>query len=508
MSTTSTALIYAELLSNIRQISVIAALPTPSNSQTKARLLDDAELLELWHDGKSTALRLPGQIASSYTLAPPKPGLQEISWRMPLANQASMRPSIADIPDVPWSARELSTSSELSCRNCNAILLPAGRVSVWRDLPSENWAEMMDFWHCHKPTVKTNGTTQDDEHLLSKGYGANTKFVAQSGVGKVDLTYFLLSNDDCTGLDVRNLSCYIVIFLTLLNGYQEGGLVSRLTTCPQWHGHRYKYPITSPNRPTDRIAYPLSRARVTFLSGGFNLCISSISSSRCWKFVGFALRNIIPPISTYLIYELLCILGINNSQVREFPTSQTSTSSLNPPIACASCKRIVGNYDLSASGPRLFKWSLTLATPSSPSTSPCSPPLPHILLPYLQALTASRAVSKFILRAPAVPEPGVPNPSCPNLYIWLFAPNLTVSFSGKDDALPMPMHASKLFYTLVEDLAVGPLVDAANAAVDEILLPAHIVHELLEMLRCSSKKLPASVRKFGTWDVGILERGC
>ncbi|KAF4989583.1 hypothetical protein FGRMN_9045 [Fusarium graminum] len=64
-------------------------------------------------------------------------------------------------------------------------------------LPSENWAEMMEFWHCHKPHDHEH---QDPESLASKGYGANHAISAQQGTGFVDLTSFLFSEPDCRGL--------------------------------------------------------------------------------------------------------------------------------------------------------------------------------------------------------------------------------------------------------------------------------------------------------------------
>jgi molybdopterin-binding protein len=39
----------------------------------------------------------------------------------------------------------------LHCNHCDQLLLDSKDVTVINEMPSEIWAEMMDFWHCHKP---------------------------------------------------------------------------------------------------------------------------------------------------------------------------------------------------------------------------------------------------------------------------------------------------------------------------------------------------------------------
>ncbi|KAI4177981.1 MAG: hypothetical protein LQ343_000065 [Gyalolechia ehrenbergii] len=67
-------------------------------------------------------------------------------------------------------------------------------TKLWKDLPSENWAEMMDFWHCHKPD--TDDTIYHYQDGLSKGYGAASTIESIAGVGLLDPMYLLLSHDD------------------------------------------------------------------------------------------------------------------------------------------------------------------------------------------------------------------------------------------------------------------------------------------------------------------------
>lgn len=243
-------LIYAELLPNIRQISVLAALPTPSDATTRVSLSKDRAVLTLVHNGATASLRLPGAISPTYTPTQPHPTLAQLSWRIPLVVSPSQQRAAPSLP-APWSAGALAKTSLFSCRGCGQVILPPGRVTTWRDLPSENWAEMMEFWHCHKPDVpvgeKGEGEGGDN---TTKGYGANTRMMAQRGVGKVDLTYFLLDSEDCSsGLEVR---IFVILFFAwfLWVLFCRASRRRPASSSLQWQGHRYKCPrAISPLRP-------------------------------------------------------------------------------------------------------------------------------------------------------------------------------------------------------------------------------------------------------------------
>ncbi|KAE8449207.1 hypothetical protein EG329_008374 [Mollisiaceae sp. DMI_Dod_QoI] len=203
----SKVLLYAELLPNIRQISVIVALDPPLTSTTKGQLSADGHQIVLSHGEEKYILNLPGQAVPTTQLQKPVVGSKEISWRLPVAGMPSHAGAeSAQNNDAPWSAKDLGPSSEFFCRRCNAIIMPKGLIKSWRDLPSENWAEMMDFWHCHKPDPETDGENSQAGHHhtedsnANRGYGANTKFIAQPGIGFVDLTSFLLVDSDCQNL--------------------------------------------------------------------------------------------------------------------------------------------------------------------------------------------------------------------------------------------------------------------------------------------------------------------
>lgn len=204
----SKPLMYAELLSNIRQISVIVALEQPCDLATKVELSVDGCRFSLHHGGEASSLILPGQIPPTFQLQKPALGARELTWRLPLAGQPDRSMDTGPSTCAPWSAKALGEESEFTCRACDSVIVRRGSVGTWRDLPSENWAEMMDFWHCHKPDVcgATGASSQDsnaENTAASKGYGADTKFTPTSGIGFVDLTTFLLADTDCQNTQVR-----------------------------------------------------------------------------------------------------------------------------------------------------------------------------------------------------------------------------------------------------------------------------------------------------------------
>jgi hypothetical protein len=105
-----------------------------------------------------------------------------------------------DDSTAPWSARALNSNVQISCSQCQTIVTERGSIKLWKDLPSENWAEMMDFWHCHRPHVP-----HDAQSALKKGYAADSKLALLPSVGMVDRSHFVLHPDDCRNLEVGHL---------------------------------------------------------------------------------------------------------------------------------------------------------------------------------------------------------------------------------------------------------------------------------------------------------------
>lgn len=263
-------LIYSELLPNIRQLSIIAVLPTPSNASTKAKLSPIGDHFVLHHNGITTSFELPGRAALDAMLQKPAIGDKELSWRLHIGSMSVARPFELPSNEAPWSAASLSDDVKFSCRDCGNVVLERGSMKAWKDLPSENWAEMMDFWHCHKPDVPhAHG---DEQTQPDKGYGPASRFAATPGVGFVDLTTLLLSEEDCIGIQVGYPLLrfpflfhfwFVLIWrwrwfgnvLRRQDGYQEGGH-ARASSSVVWSPIQVPQSETSSSSHRSQLAYP------------------------------------------------------------------------------------------------------------------------------------------------------------------------------------------------------------------------------------------------------------
>lgn len=198
--------LYAEHLVNIRTLSLQASLSTVSNQQTKATLTADGNTLTLSHEGEVASIQLPIRVPGGHndaTLTIPAAPTRDLSFRISLqekpgANGLLTNVSHEDTHVIPWTATVLTPYTEIACKSCNSVIIFRGRVKVWKDLPSENWAEMMDFWHCHRPHVPHN----HDKDVPQKGYSADSRLALVSGVGMVDPVDFVLAAEDCENITV------------------------------------------------------------------------------------------------------------------------------------------------------------------------------------------------------------------------------------------------------------------------------------------------------------------
>lgn len=202
MSRSSAVTIHAEYLTHVRTMNITATLPSPVTPQTSARITDGGESIILRHNGQQHLIALPGKpkITGSLDCAPRYGASARLEYRIPSEPWALSHPG-SQTHTVPWSATMLGAQAELICRSCRSVIVQRGSIIQWKDLPSEGWAEMMDFWHCHKP----DDHGQEGHYHASigtKGYAAAGRLVAKPGVGFVDVLSFLLAETDCTEVKV------------------------------------------------------------------------------------------------------------------------------------------------------------------------------------------------------------------------------------------------------------------------------------------------------------------
>ncbi|KAK6430692.1 hypothetical protein LTR95_013149 [Oleoguttula sp. CCFEE 5521] len=188
--------IYTEYLTSIRTLSIQIISESPSDEQTSVLVSPDGLSLKASCHAGVASVRLPvtlhGQDRGQ--LQTPDVPSAKLQYRFQVqAEHATISDSSAIIP---WTATDLTDSLELTCKICDTAVVSRNKVKQWKDLPSENWAEMMDFWHCHKPNEPHTHDHATDE----KGYAAQSRLTAQRAVGLVNATSFLLTAGDCSNV--------------------------------------------------------------------------------------------------------------------------------------------------------------------------------------------------------------------------------------------------------------------------------------------------------------------
>ncbi|KAL4959711.1 HECT-type E3 ubiquitin transferase [Aspergillus stella-maris] len=229
--------IHAEYLPNIRQVSVQIAIsretsnpPEISLSESRRAVTVSATLAGFGSgsepDYVSETIKLPARVkeGSRRLLGGAGAGAgadaREFSYRLQVDDaELPKRDALEEHLDsfVPWSAGDMAPSTQLRCAQCESFILDAStgksdapgpeQIDVcwaWKDLPSGNWAEMMDFWHCHKPDPPkerdADGKEIEDANSKVKGYGASNQVLATPGTVLVDVATFLVADTDCKNL--------------------------------------------------------------------------------------------------------------------------------------------------------------------------------------------------------------------------------------------------------------------------------------------------------------------
>lgn len=236
--------LHAELLPNIRQITLYISLaqnPALKEIRPKIQLSESCKAITVTlpapFDHVSETIKLPARVsdatrrtlnANTTQTASSRPGStassQDYSLRMqidPHEQAFTPREELTD-DHVPWTAADMSSSTRIRCYACGTAFLNESRLHeledhkdpessqgwVWKDLPSGNWAEMMDFWHCHKPDTHQDDAKDEATAALRieeanaqvKGYGASSRVEAISSNVLIDVATFLLAESDCVGL--------------------------------------------------------------------------------------------------------------------------------------------------------------------------------------------------------------------------------------------------------------------------------------------------------------------
>ncbi|KAJ5930615.1 hypothetical protein N7466_006108 [Penicillium verhagenii] len=236
--------LHAELLPNIRQITLYISIPRnlalDATARPQIQLSDDGVFTKSPQNVTDT-VKLPARVNDAARLilnsnTPPiKQSIDashDYSFRMQIdPTDPTLMPKDELTDDhVPWTATDMSISTRIRCRTCSTPFLDASGPNIprdecenelkdkkisgwmWKDLPSGNWAEMMDFWHCHKPDPHEDDPKSEakaalkveEENAQIKGYGAGSRVEAISGTVLIDVATFLVAESDCVGLKKGN----------------------------------------------------------------------------------------------------------------------------------------------------------------------------------------------------------------------------------------------------------------------------------------------------------------
>lgn len=195
--------LYAEILIHIRQLTLHASFQTEKREGTKLDVTTDKRVISVTHDGETQRLYLPTQIKGDATVTFPLLKTTDISARLQIEDEHEWKCMINNEIEAPWMAADLSSTTAIQCRHCKAPILHPGKVHQWKDLPSENWAELMDFWFCHKPHGdEQSAVPEAAAAAAAKGFSSTSKLAVTSSTGMTDLVSIVLHADDCTNTKV------------------------------------------------------------------------------------------------------------------------------------------------------------------------------------------------------------------------------------------------------------------------------------------------------------------
>ena len=188
--------LYAELLLNISTLSLSGRINSKPTDCKEVEVVGEGNIIKVRFNGAEAAIQIPIKtiVAELCRIKVAGTGLEEIASRLSLVDDPDRPAKQQNGSDnvAPWAAGALSSDLALHCRRCGRVMVKPGIITTWKDLPSGSWAEMMDFWHCHKPhDHEPNGPAGDEENPQPRHDGDPHRFTSSTGVGFVDVASFL-----------------------------------------------------------------------------------------------------------------------------------------------------------------------------------------------------------------------------------------------------------------------------------------------------------------------------
>lgn len=200
--------VYAELLLHIRQLTLYASLSEDKDKGTQILISSDKKVITAVYGDEKASIYLPTQIKGTANVTFPLGKRTEFSTKLQIDDQNELQHAIETSSEiqVPWTATSLQPGVQLHCKACSAVVVGEGVISQWKDLPSENWAELMDLWFCHKPHEHDHDHDDTKAAAASKGFADQSKVLNEPGTGMVDSLSFLFHGDDSKAIQVSTSS--------------------------------------------------------------------------------------------------------------------------------------------------------------------------------------------------------------------------------------------------------------------------------------------------------------
>lgn len=367
---------------------------------------------------------------------------------------------------------------------------------MWKDLPSENWAEMMEFWHCHKPEPHNH---QSHEHLADRGYGANAGISAQDAVGFIDIMSFLFTDHDTTGLKVSYSPCYIVHVSSMDFFPANREVLFRWSGVPRrWPSRHRSFSMSWPS-----IQYPKSDLQRATISA-HDCLFPSPGHSQGIECHGMCKRDTPPCISWYYMRRYFDLAYFSSQQYSSQPNAEPGSAQPQdgdmPRVqsaSCAQCDTVIGLRETYKHAVRLFKWQVgcqTLRSVKAPSATEC-------LAAALMA-TLSRSGSAKMVVLP-ISAGSAPVSSETVLHLWILNSNITYAST---EAAGGVKTAIKLFYRTISRAEAERLLGPVASEIQDLTLAEGALSETIRQLEATNQLLPEEQRHHQNWNVGLLDR--
>ena len=184
--------LYAEFLMHTRSVTVCATVRKDSSTFKKAYVHADRKSVSISCDGDSSIIAFPLGIEIKGSVGFPVSDPAEISLRLEIAEDGNHSHGLqmAVVNDIPWSADRLTPHSQIACKSCSKIVVPA-KQRAWKDLPRDSWAETLDQWYCHRPSK---------DHVDETAFLGAAEPTLDYNTALVDTCYLIMLMDDCANI--------------------------------------------------------------------------------------------------------------------------------------------------------------------------------------------------------------------------------------------------------------------------------------------------------------------